>query len=410
MTKTRDPRATWSPPLLVQAGKGLIDPSPLWDADGRAYLVHAYARSRSGIKHRLVVRGMSPDGSRLLDSGTVVLLDSLHHPTAEGPKFYTKDGYYWIFSPAGGVATGWQLALRSRSPRGPYEVHTVLSQGASTVNGPHQGAWVSLANGDDWFLHFQDRGAYGRIVHLQPMAWHADGWPVIGKASNTDTTGTPVSSSSLPRVASGDASPGLQTSDEFDSGAPGLQWQWQANPGPSWVGATKAGVLKLAAQPLSTPARSLWDAPNLLLQKFSADAFTVTTQLSATGTRSGDRAGLVVFGLDYAWIGVRRSNTGWELVTARLQDADKGGAEAVTVIATLPSPDVMLRATVSDGGICRFAWSPRDGAMQDVGAPFTAREGKWVGAKFGIFASSANDDGATGTPAVAQFNYVRVKP
>ena len=32
-------------------------------------------------------------------------------------------------SSAGGVATGWQLAMRARSPRGPYEARTVLAQG-----------------------------------------------------------------------------------------------------------------------------------------------------------------------------------------------------------------------------------------------------------------------------------------
>ena len=38
------------------------------------------------------------------------------------------------------------------------------------INGPHQGAWVDTPAGEHWFLHFQDRGAFGRVVHLQPMA------------------------------------------------------------------------------------------------------------------------------------------------------------------------------------------------------------------------------------------------
>ena len=39
----------WSAPVLVEAGKGLIDPCPLWDTDGKNYLVHAYAGSRAGF-------------------------------------------------------------------------------------------------------------------------------------------------------------------------------------------------------------------------------------------------------------------------------------------------------------------------------------------------------------------------
>src|SRR5688500_7999342 len=121
---------------------------------------------------------MSPDASRLLDNGTHVINgDELPgYTTREGPKFYKRDRWYWIFAPAGGVATGWQSVFRSRSPFGPYEGRRVLEQGNTAVNGPHQGAWVTSPRGEDWFLHFQDRGPYGRVVHLQPMGWDEDGW------------------------------------------------------------------------------------------------------------------------------------------------------------------------------------------------------------------------------------------
>ena len=61
-----------------------------------------------------------------------------------------------------------------------------------TANGPHQGAWVQTPQGSDWFIHFQDKGAYGRIVHLQPMVWGADGWPVIGEDPDGNGVGQPV--------------------------------------------------------------------------------------------------------------------------------------------------------------------------------------------------------------------------
>ena len=56
VTSADDPRKQWSPPQLLLEGKGLIDPCPLWDDDGKAYLVHAYAGSRAGIKNILRVR------------------------------------------------------------------------------------------------------------------------------------------------------------------------------------------------------------------------------------------------------------------------------------------------------------------------------------------------------------------
>lgn len=66
-----------------------------------------------------------------------------------------------------------------------------MAQGTSTVNGPHQGAWVDGVDGRDWFYHFQDQGAYGRVVHLQPMRWR-DGWPVIGVDKDNTGVGEPV--------------------------------------------------------------------------------------------------------------------------------------------------------------------------------------------------------------------------
>src|SRR5688500_2023169 len=150
--RTRDIRGAWEPPVLVHAARGWIDPAPLWDDGGNAYLVHAFARSRSGIKHVLHVNRMTPDGTRLLDEGTQVFMDSIAHPTMEGPKFYKRNGWYYIFAPAGGVPTEWQTVLRSRHVYGPYEDRIVLAQGSTAINGPHQGGWVETPGGEDWFI------------------------------------------------------------------------------------------------------------------------------------------------------------------------------------------------------------------------------------------------------------------
>jgi len=157
-----DPVGPWSEPHCLAAEKGWIDPCPLWDDDGKAYLVHAYARSRSGIKHRLRICPMAPDGSRLLGEGVVIADGEERFPTIEGPKFHKRDGWYYVLAPAGGVATGWQLALRSRHIYGPYEDRIVLHQGKTPINGPHQGTLVDTPDGKQWwFVHFQDAGVYG---------------------------------------------------------------------------------------------------------------------------------------------------------------------------------------------------------------------------------------------------------
>lgn len=53
--------------------------------------------------------------------------------------------------------------------------------------------------GEFWFLHFQDKGAYGRVVHLNPMTW-VDDWPVIGSDPDGDHCGEPVTTHAKPDV------------------------------------------------------------------------------------------------------------------------------------------------------------------------------------------------------------------
>jgi len=269
VVKAKNISGPWSDPILVEGGKGLIDPCPLWDDDGKVYLVHAYAGSRAGIKSIVVVNKMDASGTKILDAGVMVFDGHDQDPTLEGPKFYKRNGYYYIFAPAGGVPTGYQLVLRSKNVYGPYERKVVMDQGASPINGPHQGAWVDTKTGEDWFLHFQDREAYGRIVHLQPMKW-VNNWPVIGIDKDGDGKGEPVLTYKKPNVGKTWPVQTPQESDEFNSNTIGLQWQWQANPKPYWAFPGN-GYLRLFSAQVPDSAKNLWQVPNVLMQKFPAE-------------------------------------------------------------------------------------------------------------------------------------------
>ena len=140
MVKTDDPRGKWSEPVLVKKAKGIIDPCPLWDEDGRCYLAYAWAASRAQINSVICVAEMNAEGTRVTGPSKIVYdgNDDVNH-TAEGPKFYKKDGFYYLLFPAGGVEMGWQMAARSKQVYGPYEARRVMEQGGTPVNGPHQG-------------------------------------------------------------------------------------------------------------------------------------------------------------------------------------------------------------------------------------------------------------------------------
>jgi len=400
MVKARTPAGPWSAPLLVKRAKGWIDPCPLWDDDGKAYLVNALAASRSGMGSVLVVSRMDADGTRLLDDGALVYDGHGRDATVEGPKFYKRNGYYYIFAPAGGVPRGWQLALRSKNVYGPYERKVVLEQGKTAVNGPHQGGWVETPAGESWFVHFQDKGPYGRVVHLEPMKW-VDDWPVIGD------NGEPVERHRKPNVGRAWPVETPAESDEFNGARIGLQWQWQANPQPGWAFPSPGlGALRLFAIPRPDGYRNLWDAPNLLLQKFPAPAFTATAKLNFNAMGDGDQAGLTVMGMDYAYIGVSKTADGLRVSQTVCKGASEGNPERGTAPAEAVGATVYLRVTVSKEALCRFSYSTDGAQFHDIGEPATARAGRWVGAKVGLFALAP---GAVKETGYADFDWFRVE-
>lgn len=388
MVKTQDPTGLWEAPVLVETGKGLIDPCPLWDDDGNTYLVHAFAGSRAGIKSILVVKQMNAEGTKVLDEGTIVFDGHKDHPTVEGPKFYKRNGYYYIFAPAGGVSTGWQLALRSKEIYGPYEERIVMHQGTTDINGPHQGGWVELESGESWFVHFQDKGPYGRIVHLQPMEWKND-WLVIGEDQDGDGTGEPVDTWQKPDVGNSYPVMTPPDTDEFNSPNLGLQWQWHANKKATWAFTnSEQGTLRLYTDQLSENAKNLWDAPNLLLQKFPAESFTVTTKVTFSPNKdlTNERTGLLVMGEDYAHLSLVSKPDGLHLAVASVKGAHTGTAEKEKIITELSHNEIYLRVSVQSGVKCRFSYSLDGEQFEDAGLEFVAKEGRWIGAKVGLFA------------------------
>ena len=382
-----DPAGAWSAPVMVKAGKGLIDPCPYWDEQGQGYLIHAWAKSRSGIKNRLTLHRLNAASTAVTDEG-VVVVDGDKIPgwhTLEGPKLYRRNGYFYIFAPAGGVREGYQAVFRARELSGPYESRIVLVQGRTHVNGPHQGAWVDTPAGEHAFLHFQELPAFGRVVHLQPMRW-VDDWPVMGSPGAEGAPGEPVNIANIP--ASGPRRAALPPVNACAL-TPGREWQWQGNPRPDWYRPLDGGLSwRLACVPLERD-NTLWLAPQLLLQKFAGPAFIATTTVKLHDRSEGDRAGLIVFGHDYAWIGLRRWAGRVSLVMKLAEGANQGELALCVATAEAGTEPVTLRVSVDAAARCEFSFS-RDGrGFEALGPVFQATSSTWVGAKVGVFAAAA---------------------
>lgn len=390
MSTAEDPAGEWTPLHLVKKAKGWIDTCPFWDDDGQAYLVSAFAKSRIGFKSILHISRMKPDGTELLDEGVHVFDGNENHPTIEGPKLYKRNGFYYIFAPAGGVATGWQTILRSKNIIGPYEAKIVLHQGNTKINGPHQGGWVETETGESWFLHFQDKGAYGRIVHLQPMFWEND-WPVMGQNQNDEGIGEPVHQWDKPKskVASEIVVPDM--SDDFSSDQLGLQWQWQANRKSHWY-ELKDQMLRLYA--IGHPNESnLYHIPNIMTQKFPAETFKVTTKLRFTSESEHDRTGLLVLGRQYASITLKQIGDQFGVFYST---GNEEKLQNEVYVGTSKGTELSFRVEVDEGAICSFSYSEDGETFTKVGDQFEATPGKWVGAQIGIYCYNNKHENSKG--------------
>lgn len=398
MTKTKDPAGEWEPLVLVKKGIGMIDTCPFFDEDGQVYLAHAFAGSRAGLKSVLAVTRLTSDGKKAVGQSRIVYDGHDVDPTIEGAKFYKRNGYYYIFAPAGGVPGGWQTVLRSKDIFGPYERKVVLAQGKSIINGPHQGAWVDTPTGEEWFIHFQDAGSFGRITHLQPLVWKND-WPVIGEDKDGDGCGEPFLTHKKPNVGKTYPIATPVESDEFDTNSLGLQWQWHANPQEWWYFADKTNSsISLFSVPQVEGYKNLWDVPNLLLQKTPAPDFTATMKLTLKPDIRfrGERTGLVMMGLDYALLSFENTENGFTLSQAECLKAKDGTPEKVNASVLLKDATVYLRLKVNPDATCTFSYSTDNKKYTALGNKFNIKEGMWIGAKIGTFCSRpvvGNDGG-----------------
>ena len=388
MVSAENPEGPWEPPIALVAQAGFEDPCPFWDEDGNAYLIH----SKVGAGP-LVLRKMTPDGMRVLDEGKVIVEDPQQLPILEGPKLMKRNGYYYIFAPYGGVEKGPQAVFRSKNIYGPYEWRTVLAQGNTQVQAPHQGGYVETPSGEAWFAHFNSTGAYGRIVHLQPVKWESD-WPIIGQPIS-ETTGQPVASYRAPDVGGTYPAVYPQASDEFEEDSLGLQWEWNHNPvNTHWSLSERRGFLRLKA----LSANDFVSARNTLTQVHHGSASETTIELDISGMTDGQKAGLAMLQVQPNWIGVVQSEGKRHLTFASAGRESEGPA--------LQAGTVQLRMNVEDQTV-HYAYSLDNGkTFTSVGEKSTMRFSWWKGARPALFSYTTD---VTSTKGHVDVDWVRIK-
>ena len=391
VARSKDIRGTFRLNMLTST-KGWIDPCPVWDTDGRTYMVFAFAFSRSGKKHVLALIETDPGFTHTIGDYEIIFDGTNLAPTSEGPKAYYRDGWHYILFPAGGVATGWQCCIRSRSVHGPYEYRPVMKQGRTKVNGPHQGGWVKAPDGSEWFVHFQDVNELGRITHLEPLTMTTDGWPLIGVDIDGDGIGEPVEEYRLP--VEGAPKYSVQTSDDFASSKLSLMWQWQANPDPANYWLDGKGLCLRFWKNQERPNLA-WYAPNVLNCIPQDSSFTADAAVSLEAPSDGDFAGLGLMGHRYAFIGLGQKGGEKRIIVlkGKVSKITYEGEAEETELLSLPfeGDRAYLRIEVRMDKNYILSYSSDGTSYRRINHIFPLERATWTGAKVSLWAANRNN-------------------
>ncbi len=386
-------KGNWTKPWCLIEGKGLEDPCPIW-LNGKCYLVVAFAKSRIGFNSVLGLYEVSTDLKQQISETYTIIYDGHNmNPTIEGPKFNTRNGWIYIMAPAGSVKTGWQVCLRSKNIYGPYEPKIVLMQNDSPINGPHQGALIELKN-DEWaFVHFQDKGCYGRICHLQPVKWVND-WPLCGLARDELLSGSPVLRHEY--LVDKPSNYKLDVSDLFQGDSLNLMWQTPANKGDNWY-RLEHGLILNCIYHSSKAYSALNLTPNLFLSKLAYPSFRVNTLCELQLQKDGDEVGFCYMGNMYSYICITRiqGKNHLQVKTGAFnQDMD-----VVVFDSVYQNKEIEFIMKFTYPGVYQLGFN---GTL--FKEEYTALPGRWIGGKIGIYAR-----GKSGTNGYGRFKFFKVK-
>jgi Beta-xylosidase len=378
MCTAKDIKGPWTRTIFPEY---LYDPGLLFDDNGKVYVAHGQTT--------IYVTELNADALSVKTPQKEVYTNR-SYPYLEGSHFYKINGKYYILGSTGGT-TGRQVCLRSDNVYGPYESKVVINDDHTYPgNGLHQGGMVQLKDGSWWFIIMQDRGPIGRTPNLEPVTWE-DGWPMLGVgAKGVGTYSKPNVRGPIPITVPA-------TTDEFNSSALGLQWQWNHNPdNEKWSLTEHRGFMRLKAG----KADDLTKARNTLTQRVQGPTSTGIVEMNVCGMKDGDIAGFGVFQFPYAFIAVQQEGTTRKIVMVN-------DGKVVATVDSFKGRNIWIKATAThEGFIATFSYSTDGKTFIPFGNELKMGLGlDWTANRFALFNFSTKDAGIGGYADFNWFHY-----
>jgi alpha-N-arabinofuranosidase len=288
----KDPAGPWSEPVWLD--RSGIDPSLFFDDDGTVYYIRHEGQADGYI------------GQTILDVNTGKLAGPLKKiwggtggVWAEGPHMYKIKGKYYLMISEGGTSYDHSITIaRSDSPWGPFEScpHNPILTHKKNLKHPIQavGHADMVETPDGWWMvclgiRPQPPGArfhhIGRETFLTPVAFDANGWPVVNKTGTIDLE---MAAPKLPQKTW----PKEPVKDDFDSNALALHWNYLRNPYPENYSLTeRAGFLRLNGSDVNMSSQ---DSPAFVGRRQTDFNCITSTLLEFNPKNENEEAGLVV--------------------------------------------------------------------------------------------------------------------
>ncbi len=407
--KTKDPRQGWSDPIYLPKVRG-IDPSFLFDGDGKAYIVHnAAVNGKAEYDGHCAIRLLefSVSGDSIVGDPIEIVRGGTHVTERpiwiEGPHLYHVGKYYYLMCAEGG--TGQQhseVVFRARKPQGPWEEcpqNPILTQRDLSEQRPDRVSSTGHADiiqdaDGHWWAVFLGCRPYegdmyntGRETFLLPVTWK-DGWPqILPKGTAVPAVVQKQKLAPAANTLTGN----LTYTDRFSGSSLHPRWVFLRN--------APANAFTLSADGLSLhPAKGsvrLREPLSALFVRQQHTAFTAETELCFKPTDSRQLAGVTLFQTEthHFVFGKTILNGRPSLVVRRCE-----GAETLIASCPLPDADAPLCLRVeADGRYYSFYYSTgADAPWQTLakgvdGANIsTARAGGFTGAMIGLYATQDN--------------------
>ena len=296
--KTKDPAKGWT---LHSRLPAFHDASLFFDDDGRVYVFSGNGRihlveltadltdvKKGGVDKYLQLNGQ-PEG--------------LH----EGSRVIKHDGMYYLLNISWPRTGRQQLAYRSKSIEGPYDMKVILKSEFGGFPYVGQGTIVNGKHGEWYGVIFQDRGGVGRVLTLSPCNW-IDGWPILGDAQGKVPETMTLTIDDASETVSG--IPAYGTNVEKD-------YQWNHNYIASDI-TTASGKLNMPGEWVklrsSVLANSIFNARNTLTWRTYGPTCSDTITINASQMKDGDRVGLSAFNGDAGVLTLKRDGSSYKLV------------------------------------------------------------------------------------------------